>query len=154
MSNETPEPSSTKTELIGSIIGTFDTLTHKVKQEMRKRPIFDCGLADGHMFILALLLRCEQLKASDVAAELGITSGAVTGLTDKLAGMGFVARDRSEEDRRVVLLSLTEEGKACFSRIRKERMDRIAALFGKLEEEDLQKLLDVFRNLLSVLDKE
>lgn len=154
MSTEPPDSSVSKTELIGSIMGTFDTLAHKVKQEVRKRPLTDASLADGHIVVLSLLMKSATLKASDLASELCITSGAVTGLTDKLAGMGLVARERSEEDRRVVLLSLTEEGKACVARVRKERMERIASLFGKLEEEDLLKLLDVFQKLLNVLDKD
>lgn len=154
MSIDTPEPSSTKTELIGSIVGTFDTLAHKIKQGIRKRPLSNSLLADGHIIVLLLLSKSSVLRASDIAAELGITSGAVTCLADKLAGLGYVTRERSDEDRRVVLLSLTEEGRSCLARVRQERLERIASVVGKLETEDLEKLLDVFQKLMFVLEKE
>jgi DNA-binding MarR family transcriptional regulator len=145
------DQTETKRELIRSIMNMFDTLANKMKQEMRRHPL-STDLADGHIFVLAMLLRGTK-KASDIAAELGITSGAVTGLTDKLAGMGLILRERSDEDRRVVLLSLTEEGRACINRLRQERIDRVSSLFGRLENEDLQKLLDVFEKLSASLDK-
>jgi DNA-binding MarR family transcriptional regulator len=71
-----------------------------------------------------------------------------------LAGLGYVTRERSDEDRRVVLLSLTEEGRSCLARVRQERLERIASVVGKLETEDLEKLLDVFQKLMFVLEKE
>lgn len=150
MSKEPANEEEPKRELIRTIMNTFDTLTKKLKQEMRRHPL-SVDLADGHFFVLAMLMQGTK-KASDIAADLGITSGAVTGLADKLAGMGLISRERSEEDRRVVLLSLTEQGRTCIEKVRQERIDRISLLFGRLESEDLQKLLDVFEKLSAALD--
>src|SRR5690348_5610256 len=86
----------------------------------------DDNLADGQIFLLFLLCRKDVCKASDIANEIGITSGAVTGMTDKLVNMGLIHRDRSEEDRRVVLLSLTGQGKEMVNKIKASRFERIS----------------------------
>ena len=57
------------------------------------------------------------LPAADLAREYGIDASAVTRLIDRLEKRGLITRLRSEEDRRVVRLALTEEGHALAARI-------------------------------------
>jgi DNA-binding MarR family transcriptional regulator len=40
----------------------------------------------------------------------GVTPAAMTGAADRLVRMGFVARTLDDNDRRVILLSITPEG--------------------------------------------
>jgi DNA-binding MarR family transcriptional regulator len=47
-----------------------------------------------------------------LARDLGHNSGATTRLVDSLEEKGLINRERDEEDRRIVRLSLTETGKA------------------------------------------
>lgn len=51
-----------------------------------------------------------EKSMSEVAKELKITLGTLTASINKLVKKGYVSRRRIEEDRRMVLLSLTEEG--------------------------------------------
>ena len=55
--------------------------------------------------------------AADIARCAGIDTGAVTRMLDRLEAKGLVARKRSEGDRRVVHLELTEEGVQTASKI-------------------------------------
>ncbi|QBD81541.1 MarR family transcriptional regulator [Ktedonosporobacter rubrisoli] len=51
-----------------------------------------------------LLLRAEGVAAGDLAALTGLTTGAITGVIDRLEMAGFVRRDRDSKDRRKVLV--------------------------------------------------
>lgn len=53
----------------------------------------------------------EGRTATEIAGELGITAGAVTRLVDRLENRGLLARRRSPEDRRVVSILPTDEGR-------------------------------------------
>ena len=56
----------------------------------------------------------DGLKSSEVAARGWSTPGTVTSVVDTLVRDGYVERRRDGEDRRVVRLFLTEEGRrAC-----------------------------------------
>ena len=52
---------------------------------------------------------------SVVAKKLGITAGSLTTAINSLVNKKYVVRKRSEEDRRVVFIGLTQKGKRAFS---------------------------------------
>ena len=58
---------------------------------------------------LDLLDWAEPLTAGEIAAHLGLTSGAVTGLVDRLEAGGWVRRERDATDRRRVFVHLSPE---------------------------------------------
>lgn len=51
----------------------------------------------------------EPLTAGALAERSGLTTGAITGIVDRLEQAGFVRRERSEEDRRKVYIAPTEQ---------------------------------------------
>ncbi len=51
---------------------------------------------------------------TDVADKLGITVGTLTTAINRLVIKGYVERNRSEEDRRVVEIGLTKQGRLAF----------------------------------------
>ncbi len=60
--------------------------------------------------VLVLLKMNARMKMAQLAACLKIHVSTATGLIDRLIKKGLVKRESSEEDRRVVLCSLTEAG--------------------------------------------
>lgn len=52
----------------------------------------------------------DPLTAGELAALLNLTTGAATGVVDRLEKHGHLRRDRSEEDRRKVFLRYAEPG--------------------------------------------
>lgn len=82
---------------------------------------------------------------SSVAKALNVTMGTLTIAVNGLVKKGFVERVRSEEDRRVVLVSLTGKGKKAFARHEKFHTELIDAIVKQLsleEQEILAKSLD------------
>ena len=56
----------------------------------------------------------KERTMSEVAYDLSITVGTLTTAINKLIKKGYVDRRRIEEDRRVVLITLTEKGKEVY----------------------------------------
>jgi DNA-binding MarR family transcriptional regulator len=85
---------------------------------------------------------------SEVAATLACDSSNLTGITDRLEERGLVRRSADENDRRVKLLVLTDEGK----RVRRKvigRLHRPPAAIDALTDRDLQQLQRLARKALS-----
>lgn len=82
-----------------------------------------------------------------VAKRLGVTTGTLTIAVNGLVKKGFVERVRSEEDRRVVLVSLSEKGKAVFSRHQKFHEEMIGAVVSQLDEGEKNTLEKALKNL-------
>ncbi len=67
------------------------------------------GLTPRELRVLLSLVELGDVPAQQLARYVNVTSGAMTGLADRLHTLGFVDRERGE-DRRVVYLSLTKLG--------------------------------------------
>lgn len=71
-----------------------------------------------------------------VARALMVTTGTLTISVNGLVKKGFVERTRSEEDRRVVLVSLTDKGRKAYKSHQKFHEDMVAAVTSELTEEE------------------
>ena len=78
----------------------------------------------------------EARNMSSVARSLGVTTGTLTIAVNSLVKKGYVERVRSEEDRRVVLVSLSEKGKKAYLHHRQFHEQMIEAIVEELSEEE------------------
>ena len=83
----------------------------------------------------------------DLAEGLKITTPSATGLVNPLADMGFVVRDRDEEDRRVVRVSLSEHAQELAHSILDQRLTEVAAAMDGMPIEAQQNFLDGLERL-------
>jgi DNA-binding MarR family transcriptional regulator len=67
------------------------------------------GVTVAEWALMRTLYRREPIAPSRVAAELGMTRGAITKLADRLIAKSLVVRASSEEDGRAQTLALTEK---------------------------------------------
>jgi len=97
--------------------------------------------------LLALyLLSGGARRVSDVAAALGISLPAASGLLDRLAAGGLVDRQRVARDRRVVLCELTDSGRQALNevlRIGRMRLERVLTVLGVPDLETVERALDL-----------
>lgn len=77
---------------------------------------------------------------SAVAKALNVTTGTLTIAINSLVKKNYVERVRSEEDRRVVLVSLTPKGRKAFHHHKKFHDDMIAQVVKQLDESEKQVL--------------
>jgi MarR family 2-MHQ and catechol resistance regulon transcriptional repressor len=66
---------------------------------------------------LETLLHCGPLNQSDLASKLLKSGGNITLIVDNLEKSGYVVRQRDQDDRRFVTVSLTESGRAFISEL-------------------------------------
>ena len=71
----------------------------------------------SHIQIMSLISR-QALTISQISARMGVAKPNVTPLVNKLDEMGYVSRIRSDADKRIVQVALSDAGEKCLSRIR------------------------------------
>ena len=71
-------------------------------------------ITNNDMHIIEAVGLSGENTMSVVAKKLGITAGSLTTSVNSLVNKKYVIRQRSEEDRRVVFLKLTEKGKRAY----------------------------------------
>jgi len=79
-------------------------------------------------------------RITDLAAAQHITQPSMTVLVGRLETAGYVERRGDAADKRVSLVALTEQGSAYLSDRRTHGTDILAALVGRLDQEDVAAL--------------
>jgi len=116
-------------------------ISHRIKEGI------DCGLSHAHIYLLMFLKNEGECMVTDIAKHLDITLSAVTNLTDKLSSHGLISRERRESDRRVVVISLKEEGIKVLQRICENRNRIFQQYFSNLTEDEMEVLLRITRKI-------
>lgn len=98
------------------------------------------NMTTNDMHVIEAIGMGEAKNMTSVARSLDVTTGTLTIAVNSLVKKGYVDRVRSEEDRRVVLISLSEKGKKAYLH-HKDFHDRmINAVVEELTEEEQQVL--------------
>ena len=84
---------------------------------------------------------------SSIARELSVTVGTLTISVNSLVKKGYVVRNRSSEDRRVVFISLSEKGVKAYYHHKKFHEQMIDSVVKELTEEELEALVKALTKL-------
>ena len=143
MMDETKETSQddTKEILNDLFVDIFNQVLALEKKIFEQDKNFrDVSMTETH--VLEAIRKCEPPTMGTIAAKLQITPGTLTSSVNKLIDKGYVNRHRSEIDRRIVTLSLTEKGESVFQLHEEFHRDLVEAAVADLENrDDLKKAL-------------
>lgn len=89
----------------------------------------------------------EPKNMSTVAKAMAVTVGTLTTAINNLVKKGYVSRVRSAEDKRVVLLSLTEKGIAAYEKHAGFHQKMVQAVMDGFEGEEMDILVRALENL-------
>ena len=127
------------------LVKLFRSINDIEEQSIRTEEYKNVTTNDMHVIEAIGLDSPKNMTA--VAKSLGVTTGTLTIAVNSLVKKGFVDRVRSEEDRRVVLVSLTDKGKNAYRHHQKFHTEMIDAVVATLDEEEKRVLTKALRNL-------
>jgi DNA-binding MarR family transcriptional regulator len=122
-------------------------------QQATDAPLTDAGLTRPEFDVLGTLRRVDRdLTPSRLARETFSSGAAVTKRVRLLAERGLVERHQDARDRRVVHLSLTDEGRALIDRLLPEQLAYERSLLSGIDEQRQGELSEGLSELLVVLE--
>jgi DNA-binding MarR family transcriptional regulator len=89
-------------------------------------------------FLLTYLSSEEYLTMSDIAKKMGHSTAAATGLVDRLEKLAYVERIHAAEDRRKIMVRITQKGTELVSRMRKEIANDLASILSDMDEDQAE----------------
>ena len=104
-------------------------------------------ISNNDMHIIEAIGNEEPRRMSVIAKSLNITMGTLTTNMNSLEDKGYITRERSNRDKRVVLVSLTEKGKKAFFHHRDFHKRMIRSIIKDLEEDEMKVLIRCLQNL-------
>ena len=101
------------------------------------------GLAPIDFDLLRLLLEVEEWTTTQLADALPIAPSGVSRSVARLVGMGLIKRRRLLSDRRVVILTLTNQGAALTQDLHKCVQSYHSTLCQGVSEEEMEVIASV-----------
>lgn len=130
------------------VTSMFQTFMKAISSDFKKK---SKNMNLNQFKVLFILDNSGSQKVSDLAQALGISSAAVTGITDQLVSEEYVEKQRCEMDRRIVYINITEEGKKKTNRIREIQKETLQTYFNVLPDDEIHHLKRIFARLIANL---
>jgi DNA-binding MarR family transcriptional regulator len=131
------------------VIGRISRLARELEQ--RLEPVYrEHGLEPGWHDVLATLRRTGppyQLRPTDFAGSLMLTSSGTTKRLDRLEQAGLIARQPDPDDRRGIIITLTAAGSSLIDKLTKAHMENERRLLSSLSDAEQRRLADLLRKL-------
>lgn len=114
--------------------------------------IADCIAARGEAQILLMLAhRNEAVCAGELTEHVGLTSGRVANILKQLERKGYIERTPGTDDRRKVLVCLTEDGQQYAKHVYRKELDGYAWLLRVLGEADAREFMRLLKQGVNLL---
>ena len=97
-------------------------------------------ITNNDMHIIEAVGIGEPKNMSEIAKQLSVTVGTLTTNMNGLEKKGYIVRERSSEDKRVVYTTLTERGKKAFYHHRDFHKQMIKAAVTGLDDDEKRLL--------------
>lgn len=126
------------------------TVMQFIRAEMRAQ--HEADLSVPQFRVLAYLRRHPDSSLSDVAEHIGVTRATASAMTDRLVQRGFVSRVEDPNERRHIMLNLTEIGSIHLQQARAATLATITTLLSPLSTDQLATLatsLTLLKHLFS-----
>lgn len=132
-------------EYIERLLSAWSKTVRKMQSEIMHHR--ELGLTGPQFHMLALIAKNKNCNVSYLSDKLEVKPSAITVMADRLVQSGYVERRHDDQDRRAVLLSVTELGDQVYEEARKRSRNVLKSYLSGLEPHELEVLIGVIEKL-------
>ena len=158
MESELMDKNESKFVLNRLLVQLYGDILKIEEKSLQEGEFSDLSVTEIHIIEAIGIKGCRTM--SEIAYDLSITVGTLTTAINKLIKKEYVERKRIEEDRREVLVNLTDRGKLAYdnhAKFHADMIDRLIEGFEKKEEvvliSTLSKLTNFFEEKYHLIKK-
>lgn len=140
---------------VEQIIEVIPMMMRIIRAKFRERRLANLNVAQFR--VMVFLNNNTGASLSNLASSVGLTLPAMSSLVDNLVSRNLVAREKNDEDRRKVTLSLTQEGHRELEKAYRYTQRFFEDKLSSLSDEDLDTVLrsmQILRDLFQIEDEE
>jgi MarR family transcriptional regulator, organic hydroperoxide resistance regulator len=142
-----------KSELIDEFL-KLQRQTESILRRFSPEPWIELNLTVAQLKSLFFIMSKEKTNFKKLAEALGVTPPNVTGIIDRLVEQGLVSRTENPQDRRIMLLQLTENGQTLLNSLIENQSKGLAQVLNRLSNEELSSLVFGFNALVKAAQTE
>ena len=140
-----------KQDLTNAIIADFRATMTELKCASSERLLRE-GVSMAQVHIMYTVQRHGGMTMSQLADVLNVSDSNATGMVDRMEERGFIARDRVPEDRRVVVVKVTDAGTRLLGEVDALSDDILRSVLDQLDPAQLLGVGRAFAYLRAAVD--
>ena len=122
----------------------------QILNEQSQRIKQETGLTGPQLWAIRVVHEHGPINISDIAKRMYLHPTTVLGIIDRLEARGFVSRNRSRDDRRVIWLELTHDGKGLLQSVPEVIRGLLGARLEGIALKDLEEIDDGISHLIKI----
>lgn len=111
------------------------------------------NLGRRQLYTLNVLSQVDMLNMSNLADKIGVSNQQLTKIVDKLVRKGYAKRNYDENNRRIILVSLTDDGKQYLDEMSAKISESINVHTKNMTKERKKEILESIDVLNDFLDE-
>ena len=100
-------------------------------------------------FLLGFLASQKHITMSEIAAKMGHTTAAATGLVDRLEKLGYAQRMHASEDRRKIEVQITPPGLTLVALIREDMVTSLGEMMSLLSPAEQKTWVQIYEKIFA-----
>lgn len=131
-----------------------DTVKRIVRnfQMLERDQVKRLGFTMSQSYCLIELLQNESLTMQELSSKMNLSTSTMTRVVDKLVRDKYIVRQRSQQDRRVVEVSLSEKGKTSALEVQTNINAYYAEITRNLPKNKVDEVLDAVSLLMDAFE--
>lgn len=105
---------------------------------------------DQH-YILSYIHQSRECTSSELADAFDVNKSAITAIINRLADRGLIERTRDENDRRVVYLTLSDQGKELHKKTQEKVHLLVESFITQFDETEITNFINTYEKLALIL---
>ncbi len=143
------EPINSGDRVVKALREVMHTIKHNVEQEFRK-----LNITGPQGMLMKTLSHHGEMKVSELSERMSLSNSTVSGIIDRLEKQGFVARTRSNKDKRVVYVSVTPAFKKEIQSRFDEIDKKVYAIMSEATAKEAEKVYEGLEILKELMDRQ
>lgn len=132
-------------DYIERLMSAWSNSFRKIQGEIMQHS--ELGLTGPQFQMLGIIYRNKSCNVSYLSEKLDVRPSAITVMTDRLVQRDYIERQHDEQDRRAVLLKVTELGSQVYQEAGKKAREVLKYYLSDFSEEDMKVLIRITENI-------
>lgn len=110
-----------------------------------------CGITLSQSYTIVEIGRAGTMSVTLLTEILGVDKSTVSKSVDKLVNNGFLVRDADPEDRRSVILCLSDKGKLLFEEVERRATAYFEEVVADIPDDKREQIIESLQYLVQAL---
>ena len=139
-------------EILQNFTDYIEEIKELLTMELWENIFLNCS--KNEVLVFWLLYRQKEVNMSDIAEYIHVPLNTATGIIGRMEKNGLIERTRSAEDKRIVLITFSEKGRAQFQKLVDELMSYGVRILGELTASEMKLVESMMAKVKKVLKEE